>query len=71
MRVLNNSTGGKYERYEKHNWDEFTTNEKKILRLRKGTDLSRQAIADRVGVSGAFVTKIIEANQWLVTEWSE
>jgi len=66
--VLNNSTRGKYERYHKNEWSEFTKNEKLLIKLKLNTDLNNEEIAREVDVSGAFVHKVLEANQWLVSE---
>jgi len=64
--VLNGSTGGEYERYRKETWSDFTRNEKAIIKLRRGSDMTRSEISDAVSVSGAMVTKVLEANAWIL-----
>ena len=64
--VLNQERGDKYARYRKDNWEEFTHNEKMIIKLNKSENInSRAEIAEMVEVSGAFVTKVLEANKRL------
>jgi len=64
--VLNESTGGKYERFRKETWEEFTNKQKAIITLRIESDMTRSEISRAVDVSAAMVTKVLEANSWII-----
>jgi len=66
--VLRRRTEGQYSRYRHEYWHEYTPAQQEIIKLaRSDLDLSRATIADRVGVSGPLVTKVLKANRHLAT----
>lgn len=65
--VLSRVSQGKYGRYRKQRWSDYPETYKQIIKLERADVYdTRSKIADEVGVSGALVTKVLEANKHIV-----
>ena len=66
--VLNRTSKDIYGRYRKEKWSDYPKTYREIIKLeRAGVYDTRSKIADEVGVSGALVTKVLEANEHIVS----
>jgi len=64
--VLENRKNGPYEKYRHGSWEDYPETAKEIIKLhRSGVYDTKSKIADRCGVSGAYVTQVLKANQHL------
>lgn len=64
--TLDGDVGGKYSRYRKESWEDYTDTEKKIIKYHKSNMFgTKREVADKIGVSLAYVTKVTKANSHL------
>ena len=64
--VLENRKNGPYAKYRHPSWGDYPDAAKEIIKLhRSGVYDTKAKIADRCGVSGAYVTQVLKANKHL------